>query len=262
MAWTVFGCRDVRAWFAEALGCGERVFQIVLFKIFVDEMFEAEGVVVTAKSMNIYGPSLSLAIAFKSLYPKRPAKDHATADCSAVGASDTALRLINPVQIVLRHRTFCDPSLHEPVQQFTIAVGVVRRQALRQPPISFSIIFDHVTSGGALLTQSCGGRLHAHHYTAGVIDEIVVVIAQPRHRLTFARIRRIPVGGGNLVLLVHWFTIFLAGLLLAAPSSILWRCSGWLLRRRTALRRLAVLTRNDGHSERIGVYQSGAEFHG
>src|SRR5664279_3039511 len=28
------------------------------------------------------------------LYPKRPAKDHATADCSAVGASDTAVRLI------------------------------------------------------------------------------------------------------------------------------------------------------------------------
>jgi hypothetical protein len=27
-------------------------------------------------------------------YPKRPAKDHATADCSAVGASDTALRLL------------------------------------------------------------------------------------------------------------------------------------------------------------------------
>jgi len=33
------------------------------------------------------------AASFKSLYPKRPANDHATADCSAVGASDTALRL-------------------------------------------------------------------------------------------------------------------------------------------------------------------------
>ena len=28
------------------------------------------------------------AASFKSLYPKRPANDHATADCSAVGASD------------------------------------------------------------------------------------------------------------------------------------------------------------------------------
>jgi len=35
------------------------------------------------------------AASFKSLYPKRPANDHATADCFAVGASDTALRLIN-----------------------------------------------------------------------------------------------------------------------------------------------------------------------
>ena len=34
------------------------------------------------------------AASFKSLYPKRPANDHATADCSAVGASDTALRLL------------------------------------------------------------------------------------------------------------------------------------------------------------------------
>jgi hypothetical protein len=37
------------------------------------------------------------------LYPKRPAKDHATADCCAVGAPDTALRLsdINPADSLI-----------------------------------------------------------------------------------------------------------------------------------------------------------------
>src|ERR1035437_571201 len=32
------------------------------------------------------------AASFKSLYPKRPAKHHATANCCAAGAPDTALR--------------------------------------------------------------------------------------------------------------------------------------------------------------------------
>src|SRR5208283_5462204 len=70
-----------------------------------------------------------------------------------------------------------DPSLHQPVQQFAIAVGVVRRQALRQPPISFSITVDHVASGGTLLTQSCGGCLHPGNWrettTAGILIALV-----------------------------------------------------------------------------------------
>ena len=56
---------------------------------------------ITAACLNLCTRSLPFkvhslppgAASFKSLYPKRPAKDHATADCSEVGASDTALRL-------------------------------------------------------------------------------------------------------------------------------------------------------------------------
>ena len=51
----------------------------------------------------IYKIATSGAASFKSLYPKRPVNDHATADCFAVGASDTALRLLARVAETLSH---------------------------------------------------------------------------------------------------------------------------------------------------------------
>ena len=45
-----------------------------------------------------------------------------------------------------------DAALIEPLQQFTVAVGSIRRQSLRQTAIPFAISFDHVSGRYTLLT--------------------------------------------------------------------------------------------------------------
>src|SRR6185503_13136187 len=93
-----------------------------------------------------------------------------------------------------------DAAFIEPLQKLPIAVGGICRQCLRQVAVAFTISFDHGVRRCALVTQSCRGSLHAHDDATAVIDQIVVVIAQPCWT-AFGCKRRIRIRGRNFVLL-------------------------------------------------------------
>src|SRR5947208_16226737 len=66
-----------------------------------------------------------------------------------------------------------NPTIIKPLQQFTVAVGVIGRHPHRSPAVSFVVAIDPVSCRRTLLTQTGGRRLHAHDHTAFITDPIV-----------------------------------------------------------------------------------------
>ena len=67
--------------------------------------------------------------------------------------------LVDAVKVRRRSGIFLYPDVSsdatfiEPLQQFAVAVGGVRRQRLRKIAVTFAMAFDHVSGRYALLTQ-------------------------------------------------------------------------------------------------------------
>src|SRR6266446_2605546 len=75
-------------------------------------------------------------------------------------------------------------------------------------PLPCGEVREHVLCGHGLLTHARCRRLHTNDHTAVVVDQVVVVISQPRWRPALGGVSRIGIGGRDLVLLMnrlfHW----------------------------------------------------------
>jgi hypothetical protein len=94
-----------------------------------------------------------------------------------VGELLDAIEITRPIGIFFYPDVRSNAALIEPLQNFTVTIGVIRRQSLRQVAVTFAVSFDHGPCRCALVTEACRGGLHAHDDATAVIDQIVVVIA-------------------------------------------------------------------------------------
>src|SRR5271166_981730 len=132
----------------------------------------------------------------------------------------------------------CDSLVHQPLQKPTIAIACIGSDGLWFPALPLGEASDHVLCGSRLLTQPSACRLHAHHDTTVVINQVVVVVPHACRRATLGRISGVRIGGGHLVLamcrLLYWILSFQISKILAHRSIDL-RGFGQLLSRDAAL---------------------------
>ena len=62
-----------------------------------------------------------------------------------VGELVDAIEIGRPIGIFFHPDVRSDTALIQPLQQFAVAVGGIRRQRLRQVAVTFAIAFDHVS---------------------------------------------------------------------------------------------------------------------
>src|ERR1039457_5627717 len=97
-------------------------------------------------------------------------------------AVGTVERAVLAQSAVPRAHIGSDVPLQQPLQKLAIAVGGIGGHRLRFPSLPLGETSDHVLCGHGFLAHAGRRPLYPHDHTAGIVDQVVVVVPQPSRR--------------------------------------------------------------------------------